>query len=40
MSETAPAARDGNMIDSVAALLVGDDLAGELHKQKSEPAET
>ncbi len=40
MSETAPAARDGNMIDSVAALLVGEDLAGELRKQDREPAET
>jgi hypothetical protein len=39
MSEQ-PAARDGAMIESVAALLVGEDLAPELDKSKSEPAET
>ncbi len=41
MSESAapaPAARDGEMIESVAALLVGDDLAAELNKSKEEPA--
>ena len=37
MSEQ-PAARDGEMIESVAALLVGEDLAPELNKSKSEPA--
>ena len=39
MSEQ-PAARDGAMIESVAALLVGDELAPELNKAKPEPAET
>ena len=37
MSEQ-PAARDGAMIESVAALLVGEDLAPELNKAKAEPA--
>ena len=37
-SGSAPAARDGNMIDSVAALLVGEDLAPELNESKKEPA--
>lgn len=37
MSEGAPAPRDGKMIESVAALLVGDDLAPELKKSTTEP---
>lgn len=40
MSESAPAARDGGMIESVAALLVGEDLAPELNKGKPGAAES